>query len=132
MTLRCILISLVFILAGVHDIKTWQIPDWIPLLLILIGCIDLQLLSALTGFILVPMPFFLAAITTGKIGGGDVKLMAAAGFCLGVTDGFRMMIYGLWAGILWSLMIRKGQGNLPLAPFLAIGGIAAMLTEGRW
>ena len=57
----------------------------------------LQTLPALLGFVLVPLPFLIAAVKTDKIGGGDVKLMAASGFALGVTGGVWMMVWGcLW------------------------------------
>ena len=89
--LRCVLLCYVLILAGAADIATREIPDVFHLLIAMAGLIGFQPVSALAGFLVVPLPFLIAALKTGKIGGGDVKLMAASGFALddvlGAFDG---------------------------------------------
>jgi leader peptidase (prepilin peptidase)/N-methyltransferase len=125
--LRCILLCQVLIVAGVCDAVTREIPDCLHLFLAMVGLICFQPLPALIGFLLVPLPFLITALKTDKIGGGDVKLMAASGFALGVTGGIWMMILGLAAALLWNVAFGKGQKSLPLAPFLAIGGFMALL-----
>lgn len=125
--LRCILLCQVLIVAGVCDAVTCEIPDCLHLFLAMAGLICFQPLPALLGFLLVPMPFFITALKTDKIGGGDVKLMAASGFVLGVIGGIWMMILGLAMALLWNAAFGKGQKSLPLAPFLAFGGFMALL-----
>ena len=100
--LRCVLLCYVLVLAGAADIATHEIPDALHLLVAMAGLIGLQPVSALLGFLLVPLPFLMAALKTGKIGGGDVKLMAASGFALGVSGGFWMMFWGLLMALLWN------------------------------
>lgn len=125
--LRCILLCQVLIVAGACDATTREIPDCLHLFLAMAGLICFQPLPALLGFLLVPLPFLITALKTDKIGGGDVKLMAASGFSLGVTGGIWMMIWGLAMALLWNAAFGKGQKSLPLAPFLVFGGFMALL-----
>ena len=132
--LRCVLLCYVLVLAGAADIATHEIPDALHLLVAMAGLIGLQPVSALLGFLLVPLPFLMAALKTGKIGGGGVKLMAASGFALGVSGGFWMMFWGLLMALLWNASMRKGRedtslekSSIPLAPFLAFGCFVVLL-----
>lgn len=127
LALRCILLCWVLIVAGAVDLVTYEIPDCLHILIAMAGLIHFQPLPALLGFLLVPLPFLIAALKTQKIGGGDVKLMAASGFALGVTGGIWMMIWGLTAALLWNHAYRRGQKSLPLAPFLAFGCFMALM-----
>lgn len=124
--LRCILFCQVLILAGSFDLATYEIPDCLHLLAAITGLIGFQPLPALLGVLLVPLPFLIAAMKTEKIGGGDVKLMAASGFAVGVTDGVWMMIWGLFMALLWNAAFRREKESLPLAPFLAFGAFMAI------
>jgi leader peptidase (prepilin peptidase) / N-methyltransferase len=73
-----------------------------------------------------------AAVRRGTIGMGDVKLGLLLGAGLG-TDVIQALLIGLLAA--WPLagymLLRDGRGAtrtaLPLAPFLAVGAIAAVL-----
>lgn len=121
MALRCILLCQILMVAGVFDFVTYEIPDYLHLLVAMVGVIYIYLPSAFLGFLIVPLPFLIAALKTDKIGGGDVKLMMASGFALGVTSGIWMMIWGLAAALLWNRVFCREQKRLPLAPFLAFG-----------
>ena len=132
--LRCILLCYFLILAGAADIAAREIPDAFHLLIAMAGLIGFQPVSALAGFLVVPLPFLIAALKTGKIGGGDVKLMAASGFAMGVSGGFWMMFWGLLMALLWNASMSKGRkgtslgkSRLPLAPFLAFGCFVVLL-----
>ena len=127
LALRCILLCEVLIVAGAIDLATYEIPDCLHVFIAMAGLIHFQPLPAILGFLLVPLPFLIAALKTEKIGGGDVKLMAASGFALGVTGGIWMMIWGLAAALLWNRAYRRGQKSLPLAPFLAFGCFMALM-----
>lgn len=119
--LRAILLCQILILAGACDAATYEIPDFLHLLIAMVGLIGFQTLPAFLGVVLVPLPFLIAAVKTDKIGGGDVKLMAASGFAIGVTGGVWMMIWGLSMGLLWNAAFRRDKPIIPLAPFLAFG-----------
>lgn len=124
--LRRILICQLMILAGVTDAATYEIPDRYPVCIIAAGLFECHVMSALCGFLLIPLPFLIAAWKTGKIGGGDVKLAAASGFVLGVGGGICMLITGLFAAILWNLVLGGKKQSIPLAPFLAFGCFIAL------
>lgn len=109
---------------AVWDFKTHQVPNIFSILLAMTGLIVFEPSVAFMGLSFVPIPFFLAAMR-GKIGGGDVKLMMASGFVLGVSHVIFMIITGLLAGIVWNQLFYK-QEKIPLVPCLAVGGFLAM------
>lgn len=130
-----VLFASLLIIASIHDIRTRLIPNWVPLALIGSGLLQLQFVPALIGFIATGLPFFLAAVITGgKIGGGDIKLMAACGFVLGPMGGLLQSVFGLTFVLLFAIGIafRNGfqtakQTALPLVPFLAAGGLLSFI-----
>lgn len=80
---------------------------------------------------------FFAIVSRGGLGMGDVKLGAVMGLFLSRYVAFAVAI-GLLASSIYGvmLMIRYGfkQGRrtaIPLGPFLALGGVAAVLA-GPW
>lgn len=122
--------------ASVWDIRKRIVPDT---LCVLIFCIGLPSLTPdkLSG-VLLALPLLIAALVKeGGMGGGDIKLTAAAGFVLGLPAGTVGLILGLSAVLGYHLAdkgIRKlnksetptaGELILPLAPFLSAGFIAA-------
>ena len=121
--------------ASVTDIKKRVIPDSICLAIALTGFIyftPVQLLGLLTA-----LPFLMAAMLCGGMGGGDIKLMAAAGIVLGFQYGIAATIIGLSAMLLFYIVykaITKARGRecvkaYPLAPFLSIGCMAAYILK---
>lgn len=122
--------------ASVWDIRKRIVPDTLCVLVLFIGLPSLTL-NKLSG-ILLALPLLIAAlIKEGGMGGGDIKLTAAAGFVLGLSAGTVGLILGLSAVLGYDLLckgIRKlkktempaaGERILPLAPFLSVGFIAA-------
>ncbi|NLU24195.1 MAG: prepilin peptidase [Clostridiales bacterium] len=122
--------------ASVWDLRKRIVPDT---LCILIFCLGLPSLTPdkLSG-ILLALPLLIAAlIKEDGMGGGDIKITAAAGFVLGLPAGTAGLILGLTAVLGYDLLckgIRKlkkskapvaGERVLPLAPFLSAGFIAA-------
>jgi leader peptidase (prepilin peptidase)/N-methyltransferase len=122
--------------ASVWDIRKRIVPDTLCVLVFCIGLPSLTL-NKLSG-ILLALPLFIAALLKeGGMGGGDIKLTAAAGFVLRLPVGTAGLILGLSAVLLYHLankFIRKlkqleapaaSESTLPLAPFLSAGFIAA-------
>lgn len=130
-----LLFTSLLVIASIHDIRTREVPNWLPLALIGSGLLQLQLIPALIGLVSTGLPYLLAAvITNGKIGGGDMKLMAACGFVLGPIGGLLQSIIGLTFVLLFAIGIafRSGlqtakQTALPLVPFLAAGGLLTFI-----
>lgn len=129
------LFALFLFIASFHDIRTREVPNWLPIALIGSGLLQLQLVPSLLGLVATSLPYLLAAvITDGKIGGGDIKLMAACGFVLGPLGGMMQSIIGLTFVLLFAIGVafRSGIRNakqtaLPLVPFLAAGGLLSFL-----
>ena len=85
------LFGLLLLSAAVWDMRNREIPNLIPALLLLCGLIGFRPAASAAGLLLVGGPFLLAAVLIKRdgfaIGGGDVKLMGACGFVLGVWPG---------------------------------------------
>lgn len=127
--------------AAVSDWSERMIPDHFPVLLLLLGVFaaftdgwqHLSFVQAVAGALCSAFPLFLSALLVkGAFGGGDIKLMAAAGFCLGVKRGILGLFLGLLAGGIYGLVLtavrkRKKKEPIPLGPFLAFGLMAASM-----
>lgn len=127
------LFSALLLTAAVWDIRRREIPDWIPLLIFLTGIPQMNPPDAFSGFVLTGLPYLLAAVLSYKgedfsIGGGDIKLMAACGFVLGVWGGILQSIAALTLFLAVGICVYRGTKKLntvtlPLAPFFCAGGI---------
>ena len=125
------------LLAGcaASDINKGIVPDLLCLLIALLGIISIfteeitrqSIISHLSGALVLSVPMLIAAlIVKGGFGGGDIKMMAAAGLFLGLD---RTIIAGIIAffiagiyGVYILLTKRKGaKGKVKLAPYLALG-----------
>lgn len=91
------------------------------------------LLSRVIGIFAVGGLFFLIGAVSGgrAMGGGDVKLMAAAGFLLGWKLIILSLFFGAFAGVLYSIVSKlvkktKMRGVVPFGPFLSIGIVLSM------
>lgn len=76
----------------------------------------------LVGLVLL-LPFFVLR----GLGGGDVKLLAAFGACLGPGVAFWAGMYGMIAGGLFALALALGHGALGRA----LGNVSLLLTHWR-
>lgn len=120
------------IYAGIYDYKKRIIPDRVHIIIILSALIsDFSLGRSLLGFFLLPIPFLVPVFLDEKsIGGGDIKLVASIGFFLVLNYGVFAMIIALSIFTTLSLVLkRKGKELVPLAPYLAIGSIIALLIQ---
>jgi len=127
------LLAIVF----VSDVAYMLIPDKIllvfaALFVALNACLPFRpwkdaFIGSAVGFLL---PYAVAAVSRGKMGGGDIKLFAVLGFVLGwknVLVAFFLSAFfgaviggaGLAAG-----KIKRGK-PMPFAPFIALGAWAA-------
>ena len=120
--------SLIF--AGVNDLRSRTIPYSACILLTLAGLISFS--PAHLFGLLLAVPFFLAS-GFGRGGAGDTMLIAAASLSLGFYPGLMGLAAALLLFLLFALtdrLVRKAQKravpkSYPLAPFLAVGFIAA-------
>ena len=129
------LFGLLLLSAAVWDMRNREIPNLIPILLFLCGLIGFRPAASAAGLLLVGGPFLLAAVLIKRdgfaIGGGDVKLMGACGFVLGVWPGLVQAVLSLSLAVLAGMVECRVQKRplpavrLPLAPFFCFGGVAA-------
>lgn len=115
------------------DWKTKHIYDSNLLFLILggLGAIwmipEISFMQRTGGFFSVSVPMlFLANILPGSIGGGDIKLMTAGGFLLGISGIWSAFVIGIFlagayvAGLLVMKKVNR-KTEIALGPFLCAG-----------
>lgn len=115
-----------FIGATISDLKTLEIPNRIPGFLLLIGAIKIvlkpdTLLQAVIGLVGIGLLLLLPDLIVEGIGGGDIKLCAAAAFVIGFERSLIALILSFIPAILYGLLVRKGRGGFALAPFFLVG-----------
>jgi leader peptidase (prepilin peptidase)/N-methyltransferase len=128
------------VIAVITDLRTRRIPNRLVMSLAAGGLFAAsisgsrvvveRLLGGLAGMAVFTL---IAACVKGAVGGGDIKLMAAAGLYLGPCLVLRAMAWTFIAGGVISLTmlgIRKTtlRGAVPYAPAIAIGVLAAIAT----
>jgi len=123
--------AVLLLAASVFDIRKQMIPDSICMGIAMTGLLAFEpvKLAGLFASVL----FLLAALALGGMGGGDIKLMAAAGLVLGFSKSIAAAVIGLaallgfHAGniIIQKLCGRDARKSYPLAPFLSLGCLAA-------
>lgn len=131
------LFSCLLIAASVWDVRKRIIPDAICVTIAAVGLLTFHP-TKLFG-VLIGMPFLIAAlIKEGGMGGGDMKLVTASGFVLGLPVACMGIIIGLVMLLAWYLIAKavcKAKGlpflsaDFPLAPFLSIGFFGAILLQ---
>ena len=127
------------------DLNAGIVPDLLVILIAVLGIVKYILTEPfsintavpyLIGALCVSVPMLiLALIIKGAFGGGDIKLMAAAGLYLGWKYTLAGVVVGLFAAGLYGiylLIIKKAgaKSKLRIAPFLAYGlGAAALFGD---
>lgn len=120
-------ISILLGIGSYMDIKTREIPNWISVIFAMTAVINFRL-DNLWGLIVVVI-FFSVALATGKIGGGDVKLIAALSVVCGLWGSFALLLFAqismliFYAGnyILCKINGKTADKSLPFVPFIFIG-----------
>ncbi|MBC2871468.1 prepilin peptidase [Bittarella massiliensis] len=125
------------------DAATMEIPNGLVLVLAAFALLavpaapEVGLLSRLLGAAEISLPLFLCTrLVPESFGGGDVKLMAVAGFLLGwratLAAAFLALVGGGLYGV-WLLATRRAgrKSHFAFGPFLAGGiGVALLWGEG--
>jgi leader peptidase (prepilin peptidase)/N-methyltransferase len=134
--LYCLLASALLVL-GVIDWRTYEIPIEINIFIFVLGIVRAvtdpkNWMLYLLGFLSVSILLWLIlVISKGRaIGGGDVKLMAAAGLLLGWKLIILAFLLGCIIGSIIHLIRMKVSGAdrvLAMGPYLAVGIMIAAL-----
>lgn len=136
---RHILFFSLLSLAAASDLKKRIIPDRLSLLLAAVSLVPPGQVHP--AGMLVALPLFLAGITTGGIGGGDVKIVMACGLVLGTGKAAAGLFVGLCLLVMfhavWQILkkrekkVQETQGQAyPLVPFLLAGMLISVMAAG--
>ena len=126
---------ILLVASGASDINKGIVPDLIPICIAILGIVRFLIneislnnaLDCLEGALCLSVPMLIVAlIVKNGFGGGDIKIIAAAGLYLGLDKTlFAGLITFLIAGIygVYNLLTKKKglKGKIRLAPFLALG-----------
>jgi Flp pilus assembly protein protease CpaA len=103
------------LLAAGWDLKTRTIPNWLTVTAAVVGLV-ISPLEALKGIglgLLIQLPFFY----WGKIGGGDVKLLAAAGALAGWKNMLFLFFTGsIVQGLIAAIVVASHKGKTEGVP----------------
>lgn len=137
----CFLVSALLVLS-VIDFRTYEIPFGINVFILMLGLIHIFLdfpnwAEYVIGLFVISVPLeLILLISKGRaIGGGDVKLMAAAGLLLGWKKILLAMVLGSILGSILHIIRMKvshAERVLALGPYLAMGILLAALWGDQW
>ena len=126
-------ISILLGIGSVLDIKTREILNWISAAVVCTAFLDFDIQN-LWGLVVAAV-FFVTALVTGKIGGGDVKLIAALSLVCGLWGSFLLLLFAqismliFYAGnyFFCKLNGKTASKTLPFVPFIFIGYLCLAL-----
>lgn len=121
----------VLLALSVIDIRIGEIPYWCNIVIAALGVVAFVIsfvspqntiwYEHIIGLFVISVPFAVFAFL-GAMGGGDVQLVATAGFLLGwaiVPSALIALIIGAMAGVV--IKLRKKDSIISFGPYLAIG-----------
>ena len=135
-SIKGMLFTVLLIYAGISDITTRQVSNWVPFCIAIIGLIDIEISNIpfmVISSVIITLPqLFLAVIKQNGYGGADIKLTAACTFLLGLKGGLIALIIGLSLGISATVIKRKFKKEslkekFPIVPYLAVGSFISFL-----
>lgn len=129
--------GVILICVTMIDFDTMTIPNGLIIALMFPALVSffvfpqVGILSRFIGMFIVSLPMLLLAVfIPGAFGGGDIKLMAVAGFLLGWQDTVLATFVGIvFGGIVAAyLLIKKTkEKHMAFGPYLCLGIIMALL-----
>lgn len=139
--LKIVLFLTVLSLASIVDIRHKTVPTMVHIALFTVGFIDISIASWV-GLVATFLPLFIVALIypLGSIGGGDVKISALIGFCMGGMNGLISMLIGFSIAVI-IIPIKNKITKQPrritpspfaLVPFLTAGCFVFILLNGTF
>jgi prepilin peptidase CpaA len=123
--------------ALVCDLRTREVPDWIPLLIVAWGCLATAIglnkvswLGLIAGSLL-GLGLGTAVFYLGWPGGGDVKLLAAIGAAVGPWALLSILAWMAFAGGVSALIAAaRGKREFAYVPAIAVGVVVETVWPG--
>lgn len=136
--LKGIMLTDVFLYASVSDIRTRSDPNWVSVVTALMGLISVSvsnlIWNAISGIAAFGFFFLAAVISKNKIGGADVKFIAACMFVCGFPKGLAGLIFGLLLSVVGTVIRNKKMNTedktMPMIPYLSVGFLSAFMIGG--
>jgi len=127
----------VLIYGGVIDLKRREIPDAVPIVLLVSGFFAFSSFWRIIGLIIPAVLLFMAAkLTKAEIPGGDFKLLCALGFACGLPELAAIIFMSGIGAVVYGFIRRLPlKRHIPLctyvaAAYLALHIIGLMLGGG--
>ncbi len=131
-TFVAIILGSLCIVIAMIDIDTMEILDRFHIFILILAIVqilfisDLPIIDHIIGFFIISIPFYIIALLTNGLGGGDIKLVAVSGLLLGYKA---MLVAFFIAAVLGgsvaiTLLLTKQQERKSLiafGPYLCIG-----------
>ena len=137
--------SAILTYASHRDIRTRTVSDRVHLAILMLAVIkvglsalrrqDIDMLDMAAGGLFSSLPLLVASMLTGgKIGGADIKLMAASGLLLGLNGGITALFIGLILSVFGTILLceyKKSdlRNSIPLVPYLSVGCFIVYLLK---
>ena len=123
--------------AAIQDLRTREIPDWVPLALVAVaiaaaavGAANIRWWMVISGGA-VGLAVGAGLFRFARLGGGDAKLIAAIGALLGpVGLWFALFWMALAGGCLALIAAARGRRDYAYAPAIAAGFAAYLVYPG--
>ena len=136
--LKSLFLADAFLFASISDYRIRKVPDWVSVIVALLGIISVSgsnlLWNAVTGIAAFGFFFLTAIFSKNKIGGADVKFIAASMFVCGLNAGLAGLIFGLALSVIGTMIRNKKTKSkdktMPMIPYLSVGFLTAFMIGG--
>ncbi len=125
--MQAVVLTLLMLYTAWIDTRTHCIPDWLCLSVALTAILHFRGVDAVLGLGVAILFIVVALPTENGIGGGDIKLVAALGFSLGLLNSVAIVLIALITFlIVYRLVWRDPSRAYPLGAFFAAGTIVVL------
>jgi len=133
-----LLISTALIYGGVVDYNRREIPNIVPIILLVVGCFfGFSLPMSIMGLAIPALLLFMTEkLTKSDVPGGDFKLLCSLGFACGLSElSIVILLAGIGAVLCGFARHLPVKRHIPLCSYIAPAYIAcqiiAFVIEGR-
>ena len=124
------LISAVLIYGGISDYKRREIPNTVPIVIVIVACLfDFSFWQCIIGSVVPATVFYVAAkLTKSEMPGGDFKLLCALGYSCGLSElAIVILLAGIGAVLCGFARHLPVKRHIPLCSYIAPAYIACQI-----